>query len=178
MIHISSTVKSGIRDACIEDIPLLTAIETTSFDGDRISHRSFRHLIRSAQCRILVDCVRDQIRGYIVVLFRRGTQCARIYSIATHPEFLRRGVAKRLVRGAQLAACERGCAELRLEIRQDNAVSLHMFRETGYLIFGHYHQYYEDGMDALRFTKVLHEPNAEQFRYKRNQLDSTCNLPE
>jgi ribosomal protein S18 acetylase RimI-like enzyme len=178
MVHANPAPRSGLRDARLEDIPLLSAIETMNFDGDRVSRRSFRHLISRGQCRVLVNVAREQIRGYVVVLFRSGSQCARIYSIATHPQFQRRGVGKQLIRGAQLAALARGCTELRLEIRTDNAPSIHMFQQAGCRVFGHYKQYYEDGMDALRLRKMLCDKNAESSHKKRNEFDQTCKLIE
>lgn len=155
MAHAKLLGRSNLRDADISDIPMLAAIEAMCFDGDRVSLRSFRHLMTHGHCRVLVDGAYGKIRGYVLILFRNGSRCARLYSIATHPLFLRRGVGMRLVRGAQGAAYAAGCSELRLEIRQDNLPSLRLFQQAGYHLFGQYQEYYEDGMGALRFRKIL-----------------------
>lgn len=155
MSNAKRKTSGSIRDACLEDVAGLDAIEQMSFDGDRVSKRSFRHLLIRGNCRVLVDCVGEKMRGYVVILFRAGTGCARIYSIATHPQFLKRGIASRLVKGAQAVAVAKQCHEVRLEIRQDNHASVRMFQMLGYHPFGRYSNYYEDGMDAMRFRKSL-----------------------
>jgi ribosomal protein S18 acetylase RimI-like enzyme len=64
-------------------------------------------------------------------------------------------VAARLLLAAERLARERGCADLRLEIRTDNQPSLRLFHRHGFSIFGHYRGYYEDGRDAYRLAKSI-----------------------
>lgn len=80
---------------------------------------------------------------------------ARIYSIATAPDYLGRGVAAGLLDVAEACALAHNCMAMRLEIRKDNAPSQRLFLRYGYALFGSHDGYYEDGMDALRFEKSL-----------------------
>ena len=146
-----------IRTAVSNDISALLNVENTSFVSDRISRRSFRYLLTQANALTLVDEEDDQLRGYVNLLFRKNASFARVYSIATHPDYLGRGVAAGLVIAAEHAARERNCATMRLEIRKDNDASIQLFQSHGYRIFGEYLVYYEDGMDAFRLEKSLTE---------------------
>jgi ribosomal protein S18 acetylase RimI-like enzyme len=69
-----------IRAALVADIDALLAIENAAFATDRISRRSFRLLIERDTASVLVADEGD-LTGYCVVLYRRGSGVARLYSI-------------------------------------------------------------------------------------------------
>lgn len=144
-----------IRVAVCSDIPALLAIENASFQGDRISQRSFYHLLMRANAVTLIDEKDQQVRGYLTLLFRSTSPIARIYSIATHADFLRQGVAAKLLRVAEQLALNAQCDAMRLEIRHDNIASLTFFQAHDYQLFGEYKSYYHDGMNAHRLQKSL-----------------------
>ena len=146
---------SGIRPATPGDIAALVAIENASFPGDRLDRRRFRYLLTQANSVTFVEVDGAVVRGYILLLLRTGWRGARVYSIATHPDHLGCGVAARLLTAAEHWAAAHGCAEVRLEVRVDNAASLTLFRKRGYVVFGRYGAYYHDGMDALRLRRML-----------------------
>ncbi|RSZ59605.1 GNAT family N-acetyltransferase [Massilia atriviolacea] len=168
---------AAIRHADIDDLDALVAIETASFSGDRLSRRSFRHLLTEGNCLTLVAGAGAALRGYATVLFRDGVSVARIYTIATTPAWQGCGVAAGLVRAAEQAALARGCVSVRLEIRKDNAASLALFASRGYQVFGEYRAYYEDGMAAWRLQKALpphRRPARARAAYYRQTLGFTC----
>ena len=146
---------SAIRLATTGEIAALVAIENASFPGDRLDRRRFRYLLTQANSVTFVDVDGAVVRGYILLLLRTGWRGARVYSIATHPDHLGCGVAARLLTAAEHWAAAHGCAEVRLEVRVDNAASLTLFRKRGYVVFGRYGAYYHDGMDALRLRRML-----------------------
>jgi ribosomal protein S18 acetylase RimI-like enzyme len=166
-----------LRLATLDDIPALLAIEELCFRTDRLSRRSFRHLLTRGKAVTLVEEEAGRIGGYVLLLFSQGTSMARLYSIAVHPDFSRRRLGDHLLEAAEAAALERDCVSMRLEVRRDNAASLALFRRHGYRQFKAVLDYYEDHMDALRFEKRL----VPQFRldlvkvpYYRQTLDFTC----
>lgn len=145
-----------LRRATIDDIPALLELERESFHGDRLGRRQFRHLLgpgANARTMVLVNGAR--ILGYVMLLFRRGSRLARLYSIAVDPNARGRGVGRVLLNAAEQQAVERNCTGLRLEIRKDNAASIGLFNSSGYARIGEYPDYYEDGMDAWRYEKRL-----------------------
>jgi len=144
-----------IRAAVSSDIPALFAIENASFQYDRISQRGFVHLLTRANSLTLIDEQDKQVRGYLTLLFRSNSSLSRVYSIATHAEFLSQGVAAKLLRVAEQIALNTRCDTMRLEIRKDNLISQKLFQLHGYRKFGEYPSYYQDGMDANRLQKSL-----------------------
>lgn len=166
-----------IRAAVPADIPALLEVENISFRGDRISRRSFRHLLTQGNALTLLDEQGGSLRGYVTLLFRKNVSLARVYSIATHPHYLGQGVAAGLVMAAEQAALERNCATMRLEVRKDNDASLRLFQSRGYRGFGEHLAYYEDGMDAFRLEKSLTHhlrPELARAPYYRQTLGFTC----
>ena len=144
-----------IRPAVQSDIPALIDIENTSFQYDRISKRNFSHLLKTANSITLLDEKNKQVRGYLTILFRMNSSHSRIYSIATHIDFLGLGVAAKLLRIAEQIALKKQCKTMRLEIRKDNSTSLTFFQTHGYQRFGEFPSFYQDGMDAHRLQKTL-----------------------
>ncbi|PWG61081.1 GNAT family N-acetyltransferase/peptidase C39 family protein [Sediminicurvatus halobius] len=177
---------TAIRPAATSDLDALVALEKEAFSGDRLSRRSFRHLLRRGHARILVaetalragpDGEAPALGGYVLLLYRRGTSLARLYSIAVARSARGQGVAAKLVAAAEDAAAGEDCAAVRLEIRRDNTASQALFRRLGYRVFGTYEAYYEDAEDALRFEKRLAPeppPSLARVPYYRQTLDFTC----
>src|SRR6266508_591842 len=96
--------KVVIRDADRADLAGLMRLEVEVFASDRLSPRSFRRSIvrPSAACR--VARVDGELAGYHLVLFRRGSTAARLYSNAVAPGFRSRGVAVLLMRDVEAIA--------------------------------------------------------------------------
>lgn len=166
-----------IREATPDDIEALLEIEQRSFDSDRLSRRSFRHLLTEGNSVTLIDQDGNHVRGYITVLFRADVSLARVYSIATAPAYLGQGVAGGLLEAAEQLAVAHNCMAMRLEIRVDNVPSQQLFLRHGYALFGTHDSYYEDGMDALRFEKSLAahlRPELARTTYYRQTLGFTC----
>ena len=166
-----------IHKATLQHLDALVALENRSFETDRLSRRSFRHLLTRANAITLVDEQGGALRGYVTVLFNAGISLARLYSIAVATDCQGQGIGRQLVEAAEQAALDGECVSMRLEVRRDNAESLTLFRRLGYREFGSYEDYYEDHMDALRFEKVLvpHlRPDLLPIRYYRQTLDFTC----
>ncbi|MBV4475968.1 GNAT family N-acetyltransferase [Pseudomonas sp. COW3] len=143
------------RLAVMDDLPALLALELRCFATDRLSRRSFRRMIERAHGQLRVIESEGQLLGYALVLFRRGTSSARLYSIAIAGTARGGGWGKRLLQHVEACAAEHGCTHLRLEVRIDNPVAIALYERNGYRRFGLIHDYYEDHTDALRMQKPL-----------------------
>jgi ribosomal protein S18 acetylase RimI-like enzyme len=166
-----------IRHATLDDVDALVDIENSCFQTDRISRRSFRHLLSKGHAVTLVDDDNGVLRGYSMVLFHAGMSLARLYSIAVAQPFQGQGIAHGLVEAAEQAALANDCVYLRLEVRRDNGASLALFRKHGYRQFAVEDDYYEDHMAALRFEKLLvpHlNPALAHVPYYEQTLEFTC----
>lgn len=144
-----------VRPATEADLDSLVEIEELAFDSDRTSRRSFRAFATRPTALLSVCEVEGRIAGYYLVLFRKNSALARLYSIALHPQFLGQGLGAYLLDAAERAAFDRGSIALRLEVREDNAGAIALYRKHGYREWGRHDDYYEDHADALRFEKML-----------------------
>ncbi|TIW40176.1 MAG: GNAT family N-acetyltransferase, partial [Mesorhizobium sp.] len=95
-----------IRKARVSDVDDLAAIEKAVFSSDRMSRRSFRQLIERETAEMLVAESDGRVAGYAVVLFRKGSGVARLYSIAVGPFFGQLGIGRQLLAAAEEAAFE------------------------------------------------------------------------
>jgi ribosomal-protein-alanine acetyltransferase len=144
-----------IRTAGVADLDALVAIENRCFDTDRLSRRSFRHLLTRGRAATLVAERGGAAVGYVLVLFSHGTLHARVYSLAVDPSARGQGLGRDLVLAAEDAAKDQDCSELRLEVRKDNDEAIGLYESLGYRRFGVLADYYEDHEDALRYRKSL-----------------------
>ena len=139
----------------VADLDALLALEQQVFTTDRISRRGLRRFLSSSSAHVLVAEADGKPVGYALVLFRKRTGVARLYSIAVDPHAARRRVGATLLAAAEQAAGERGAGRLRLEVRADNEAAVALYRKSGYRQFGRLARYYDDQADALRFEKRL-----------------------
>jgi ribosomal protein S18 acetylase RimI-like enzyme len=166
-----------IRQPVLADVPALKALEDACFETDRLSARSFRHLLTRANAALLVDDDEGRLRGYSLTLFHRNTALARLYSFGVDPTLRRRGIGNRLMDAAERDALRRGATHMRLEVRRDNAVAIAFYQRRGYRQFSIYTAYYEDHMDAVRLEKLLAPrlpPENARVPYYPQTLEFTC----
>lgn len=168
----------GLRPAGSEDVDALKNLEDRCFETDRLSRRSFRRFIAAGSATCLVAEGPDgEPAGYALVIYRAGTALGRLYSIAVAPPLRGRGCAGRLLAAAEEAAFARGCVELRLEVRADNAAAIALYRARGYREFGRFRDYYEDHEEAVRLRKRLNDSRRAERRtvpYYRQTTEFTC----
>ncbi len=170
-------MSSPIRPATVADLDQLVELEERCFTTDRMSRRSFRHMLTRGKAGTLVWDEDGRLGGYAITLFSRATATCRLYSIAVDAAVRGRGVGKALLAAAEQEALQRGCVSMRSEVRKDNTASLALFTGAGYRVFDEVADYYEDHMDALRFERILvPRPSLTQVRvpYYQQTTDFTC----
>ena len=143
-----------IRQAVAADIPALAALES-AFPTDRMSVRNFQDLLRRGRGCVLVYDDQSALLGDAVILYRRNSTNARIYSLVVAPAQRGRGIARQLLSAVEADARNRHCRTLRLEVRPDNAQALRLYNTLGYTVERQLEQFYEDGSPALRLCKTL-----------------------
>jgi len=144
-----------VRKAERDDFEALVELEHRVFATDRLSRRSVLRFLRSASAAVIVAHDGDHLVGTAIVLFRRHSAVARLYSIAVSPHLAGRGIAPMLLEAAEAAALARDCRTIRLEVHVTNHAAIARYRKSGYREFDRLRRYYEDGGDALRFEKRL-----------------------
>lgn len=146
----------NIRAASDTDLPQLLSLEQQCFDTDRLSKRSFKRFIQSAQSVLsIAESENGEMLGYGLVWLHKGTRLARLYSLAVSPTARGMGVAKSLLNQLEFQASERGRLHMRLEVADKNTAAIALYQAQGYRIFGEYSDYYDDHSDALRMQKPI-----------------------
>jgi ribosomal protein S18 acetylase RimI-like enzyme len=166
----------SLRPARLSDIDRLVEVENRVFAHDRISRRSFRQLIARETADTLVAEIDGVIVGYCMVLYRKGSGVARLYSVAVDPGAAGGGIGRALLDAAERAAFEQARLLLRLEVRENNERALALYRQNGYRRIGREENYYEDGAPALRLEKLLRgdaRPSAVVPYYEQT-VDFSC----
>ena len=144
-----------VRRARRSDLDHLLDLEARCFRGDRLSARQYRWHLAGERAWLAVAERGGALVGSAMVLFRRDSRAARLYSIAVDPAARGGGIGLALLRAGERAARARGADEMRLEVRADNAAAIALYEREGYRRFGRRDGYYEDGADALRFRRRL-----------------------
>lgn len=168
----------ALRRGRVDDIAGLVALENRCFDSDRMSRRSFLHMLTKAHGVLTVAEGADgHLLGYGLVLFHAGTSLARLYSLAVDARARGLGLGERLMHAAEEQAVAEGCVAMRLEVRTDNAGAIALYERLGYHTFGVLPDYYEDHASALRYEKrIAHAGGQTRLAvpFHRQNTDFTC----
>ncbi|MDR0780793.1 MAG: GNAT family N-acetyltransferase [Pseudomonadales bacterium] len=147
-----------IRPARPADLAALAALETRSFTGERLSPARFQHWCGADNGLLLVAAERRASApplGYALSFWRRQGVSARLYSIAIAAEARGQGLAQRLLQASERQLKQRGRSRYTLEVAVRNAAAIALYQKRGFIPFGRYRAYYQDGQDALRMYKPL-----------------------
>ena len=144
-----------VTRATIQDVPQLVALEHLCFQSDLLSAAQFRAFIKRTSSEVIVTRLDDTIVGAAVILYRRGSTIARLYSIAVTPHLHGKNIAQPLLDFLETAAKEHGCKEMRLEVSVKNARAIRFYEKNHYHHFADIKHFYENGDDALRMKKLF-----------------------
>ena len=140
-----------IRKMTIDDIEQVIAIDRVSFSLPW-PERSFRfELSDNPASRCWVAEVDGKLVGIIVAWLIVDE--VHVATIATHPDFRRRGIARKLLAHTLQHLRDEGAQSSFLEVRASNFVAQEMYRKFGYEESGVRPRYYRDNdEDALLMT--------------------------
>lgn len=153
-------MKLTIRKMTLEDIPAVIDLDQRSFSLPW-PERSFRfELTDNPASRCWVAELDGIVVGMIVVWLIVDE--AHVATIATHPDFRRKGIAKRLLSHALRKLMEQGARSSFLEVRESNKAAQEMYRKFGYEETGRRQRYYKDNdedailmnLSALRVERL------------------------
>lgn len=141
----------NIRKMTVEDIPAVVALDQISFSLPW-PERSFRfELTNNPASRCWVAEVDGRIVGMIVNWLLVDE--VHVATIATHPDYRRQGIAKKLLAHSLRYMSGEGALSSFLEVRESNAGAREMYRKFGYEETGRRKAYYKDNNeDAVLMT--------------------------
>ena len=169
----------SVRRAGPKDLDALERLEEAAFPaGDAFGRAQLRRLLGEANATAFLAESGKRPVGSAVVLWRRGAPSARLYTIATDPAFQGRGAGSLLLAACERAASEKGCAQLRLEVRRSNRRAIAFYERRGYRLLEALPGYYPGGEGGLRLAKDLGAPEEGGLRlgvpYYAQTLGFTC----
>ncbi len=138
----------SIRKMILNDLKKVVEIDRASFSLPW-PERSFRfELEENLASRSWVAELDKQIVGMVVAWFIVDE--IHIATIATHPDFRRRGIGRDLLLHTLQSAKEEGAITSFLEVREGNIYAQEMYRKFGFVEDGRRKGYYKDnGEDAI-----------------------------
>jgi ribosomal-protein-alanine N-acetyltransferase len=150
-----------IRKMTLDDIPAVIDLDQKSFSLPW-PERSFRfELTDNPASRCWVAELDGKVVAMIVVWLIVSE--AHVATIATHPDFRRRGIAERLLSHALRHLMVEGAVSSFLEVRESNAAAQAMYRKFGYEETGRRRRYYRDNdedailmnLDRLKLENLI-----------------------
>ena len=149
-----------IRKMTVDDIPAVVDLDQKSFSLPW-PERSFRfELTDNPASRCWVAELDGKVVGMIVVWLIVDE--AHVATLATHPDYRRRGIGRRLLAHALRHIMEDGARSSFLEVRESNLAAQEMYREFGYEVTGRRRRYYRDN-DEDAILMSLDSLNAERL---------------
>ncbi len=152
---LSNSQPVRVRATGIKDHAAICGIEQECFVGDRLSSRRIRHWIGADNGILRVAEDAQGLLGYGLVLLRKDSAVARLYSLAVTQRARGMGLGQRLMQQLEKAAAQKSREYMRLEVARGNHAAIKLYESLGYAVIGIYKDYYEDHQDALRMQKQL-----------------------
>jgi ribosomal-protein-alanine acetyltransferase len=142
-----------VRPATPEDVPVLTALETTLFGDDAWGPSSVRDEIDGPGRLAVVAVEGDRVVGWAVT--RTSHDLTDLQRIAVHPDHQRRGVARALLDEVLGRARADGASRVLLEVSALNAGALAFYADADFVEIDRRRRYYRDGSDAVVMRRAL-----------------------
>ncbi|MBE7536117.1 MAG: ribosomal protein S18-alanine N-acetyltransferase [Anaerolineales bacterium] len=135
----------NIRRMTLDDLAQVIEIDKVSFSLPW-PERSFRFEITdNPASRAWVAELNGKVVGAIVAWLLVDE--AHIATIATHPDFRRRGIASKLLSHALRMMMNEGALTSVLEVRESNSAAQEMYRKFGFEESGRRPRYYRDNSE-------------------------------
>lgn len=158
------------RKMTVDDIPAVIDLDQKSFSLPW-PERSFRfELTDNPASRCWVADLDGKIVGMIVVWLI--IEEAHVATVATHPNYRRQGIGRRLLAYALRQMIQDGARSSFLEVRESNIAAQEMYRKFGYEVTGRRRRYYRDNdEDAILMNLDRLDAQRLMFDDERSTLD-------
>jgi [ribosomal protein S18]-alanine N-acetyltransferase len=145
-----------IETATLKILDQLYQIEEDCFDQEAFSKRQIAYLLTDYNAIALVAKADSTIAGFIIaqVEIEENTEFGHIVTINVAPKCRRKKVATQMLHEIEALLKQRGIAECRLEVREDNHAAIKLYQGLGYQTVGKLENYYGK-KHGLYFKKTL-----------------------
>ncbi len=142
--------KAAVELASRADIDALVALEHTSFDSDRLSRPQLLRFIAKQQLFVLRE--QSLLVGYAVLLMRKNSHKARLYSLAVAPQLRGQGWGAWFLQ-ALCAQVQSRYQAMTLEVDPTNTAAVKVYQHVGFVYVKTLPSYYENGNSAWQMIK-------------------------
>lgn len=159
-----------------KDIDSIMKIEELSFPNHHWSKKSFENEIENKLATYKGFTSANEIIGFYG--FWQILEEAHITTIATHPDFRRQGIAKRLMVDLVDECYKKMIKYITLEVRASNVAAISLYEKFGFSTIGRRKKYYQDNNeDALiMFTEnIWYEKFKSNFQKVKEELKEKRN---
>jgi ribosomal-protein-alanine N-acetyltransferase len=141
-----------IDNASVFDILSIWRMERAAFGNDAYDPLTLLNFWLTPQTVKLKALMGERIAGFVAGEVNRSEKSGWIVTLATHPDFLGRGIGTAL-----LLAAERllGQQKIKLTVRRSNTRAIALYERCGYTWTNTFRRYYRDGEDGLVMEKDL-----------------------
>ncbi|MBN1860583.1 MAG: GNAT family N-acetyltransferase [Candidatus Thermoplasmatota archaeon] len=153
-------ITGRIRNATLKDFERMVDLEQLCFQKEHAySRRQLRYLLTKAHSTVLIEESDNLIRGFLIILYSKGTTVAGIETINVDPSYRNKGIGRRLLTSAEEHLRKKGIRKIRLEAAITNQVALKLYEHAGFKkikLLRHYYYFDHEGTrDAYRMVKEL-----------------------
>ena len=133
-----------IETATIKLLDKLYELEEECFDQEAFSKRQIAYLLTDYNTIALVAKVDGEIAGFIIaqVEVEENTEFGHIITINVSPKCRHKKIATNLLKEIESLLKQKGIAECRLEVREDNHAAIKLYKTLGYQTVGKLERYY------------------------------------
>jgi ribosomal protein S18 acetylase RimI-like enzyme len=149
-----------IRIAIPDDFERIVELENLCFPKEHAyTRRQLHYLLIKGNSTVLVETTGALIRGFLIILYRRGTTVAGIETINVDPTHRKKGIGLRLLSVAEEHLRKKGIHKIRLEVSIANNAAIKLYEHAGFqkimVLKNYYHYDHEGSRDAYRMIKDL-----------------------
>lgn len=150
----------SIRKITINDLDRIVELEKKCFNRFiAYTPRQLKYLISVANSNCLAESINNKLRGFIIVLYKKGTNVAGIETLNVDPIFQGNGIGKKLLKAAEEDMYPRFIKKIRLEVSVGNISAIKLYEKFGFIKINFLKDYYRykqyRSNDAFRMIKEL-----------------------
>jgi [ribosomal protein S18]-alanine N-acetyltransferase len=140
----------SIRDASLDDLDAIMALETSTFATDAWSTPMMAAELAAPHTRYVVAIEGDRVVGYAGLSAPEGAGQADVQTIAVDAHARGRGLGAHLLSVLLDEAAARGADDVLLEVRADNPGAQRLYERHGFVAIAVRPRYYQpDDVDAI-----------------------------
>jgi ribosomal protein S18 acetylase RimI-like enzyme len=149
-----------IRPASVSDFERIVTLENLCFPREHAyTRRQLRYLLTKAHSTVLVETDDGIIRGFLIILYRKGTMVAGIETVNVDPAYRKKGIGFGLLSAAEELLRKKGIHKIRLEVSTTNHAAIKLYEHAGFEKIALLKKYYlfnhGGSRDAFRMVKEL-----------------------